>query len=375
MCGLRGARGTALTEQHLPGDWRCPKCGRSSGEAVTVSAQNPEEGDLAGLAAVAAEERLGLTPDWIIHAAAYDVFQLPRPSLAFPYIRGLLDPCTNNKASPNIPAERLYDKHDDGLNPANSWAGCFVVLNPAFQAQVQWRFVNRASDEVECGSVPAVILICRNSTDTAYYQRLTPYPRVLLKRSCARFKDYEKSPNGFGVVVFCVAKAPSIALFQRFMAAFGGAGEANMPVDAEMVASPAFACLLLRLHSQAEQFQRDHWVQCGLCGKWRIIPYAQSGGLLPGQQWRCSQLRPPHSSCATPQHKHERDGLPFTQAALADAEARELRQRQLPPLAHPPTTLPPQPSPPPLSQQQQQQRLCETGAGNLEHNLPHSSSL
>lgn len=33
-------------------------------QAVTVSAQNPEEGDLAGLAAVAAEERLGLTPDW-----------------------------------------------------------------------------------------------------------------------------------------------------------------------------------------------------------------------------------------------------------------------------------------------------------------------
>ncbi|MEW5316084.1 MAG: hypothetical protein WDW38_007471 [Sanguina aurantia] len=227
----------ALTERHLPGDWRCPKCQKSSGEAVTVSARNPEEGDLAGAAAIAAEERLGLTPDWIIHAAAYDVFQLPRPSLAFPYIRGLLDPCTNNKVS------------------------------------------------------------------------------------CARFKDYEKSPIGFGVVVFCVAKACSIALFQRFMAAFGGAGEANMPIDAEMVASPAFASLLTRLKSQAEQFQRDHWVQCSLCDKWRIIPYAQSGGLLPGQRWQCSQLRPPHSSCATPQHKHERDGLPFTQAALADAEA------------------------------------------------------
>lgn len=45
--------------------------------------------------------------------------------------------CLLSQASPNIPAERLYDKHDDGLNPANSWAGCFVVLNPAFQAQVR----------------------------------------------------------------------------------------------------------------------------------------------------------------------------------------------------------------------------------------------
>lgn len=31
--------------------------------------------------------------------------------------------------------------------------------------------------------------------------------------------------------MFCVAKACSIALYQRFMAAFGGAGEANMPID------------------------------------------------------------------------------------------------------------------------------------------------
>lgn len=36
--------------------------------------------------------------------------------------------------------------------------------------------------------VPAVLLVCRNSTDTAYFQRLRPYPRVLLRRQNARFK-------------------------------------------------------------------------------------------------------------------------------------------------------------------------------------------
>jgi hypothetical protein len=41
--------------------------------------------------------------------------------------------------------------------------------------------------------VPAAILICRNSTDTAYFQRLRPYPRVLLRRMSARFKDYDKT--------------------------------------------------------------------------------------------------------------------------------------------------------------------------------------
>lgn len=41
--------------------------------------------------------------------------------------------------------------------------------------------------------VPGVLLVCRNSTDANYFQRLRPYPRVLLGRKCALFKDYDKS--------------------------------------------------------------------------------------------------------------------------------------------------------------------------------------
>ena len=32
------------------------------------------------------------------------------PSEEQPFIKGLLDPCTNSKIAPNIPAEKLYDK-------------------------------------------------------------------------------------------------------------------------------------------------------------------------------------------------------------------------------------------------------------------------
>ena len=48
----------------------------------------------------------------IVHmqAACFTVFQLPRPTPERPYVQGLLDPCTNCMAAPNIPAEVLYDK-------------------------------------------------------------------------------------------------------------------------------------------------------------------------------------------------------------------------------------------------------------------------
>lgn len=35
--------------------------------------------------------------------------------------------------------------------------------------------------------------MCRNSTDTRYFQRLRPYPRIHLLRSSIMFKDYDKT--------------------------------------------------------------------------------------------------------------------------------------------------------------------------------------
>lgn len=53
---------------------------------------------------------------------------LQRPTADNPCIQGLLDPACNNKLEPNIPAEVLYDKQDDGLDPANTWKGYYVLL-------------------------------------------------------------------------------------------------------------------------------------------------------------------------------------------------------------------------------------------------------
>jgi hypothetical protein len=46
-----------------------------------------------------------------------------------------------------------------------------------------------------------------------------------------QFKDYTKSPIGFGVVVFLVTKQPNKDLFVRFYEAFASRGEANIPID------------------------------------------------------------------------------------------------------------------------------------------------
>lgn len=81
-------------------------------------------------------------------------------------VRGLLDPSSNCLARPNIPAEALYTAAQDGLEMANSWSQRYVYLNPPFDSALQWRFINRAIDEVESGRCPGAIILCRGSPDT-----------------------------------------------------------------------------------------------------------------------------------------------------------------------------------------------------------------
>ena len=65
-------------------------------------------------------------------AAAFRVFGLERPTAERPYIAGLLDPCTNSKLAPNIPAESLYDKQ---VGVWGRW-GMAACLTGAVEVQV-----------------------------------------------------------------------------------------------------------------------------------------------------------------------------------------------------------------------------------------------
>jgi len=236
-----------------------------------------------------ASMKVGLTPDWIVHAAC-KVFDLAKPTIETPLIKGLLDPCTNSHLKPNVPAEKCYDKKDDGLKMSNSWEGYHVLLNPPYEAQVQWRFINRAINEVEWERCPGVILVCRNSTDTSYFQRLLPFPRVHLRRTAVQFKDYNNTPIGFGICVFCIVSPTHCRqreMYQRFFDEFHSAGEFNIPVDAEFAKSQPFIDLTTRLHRTACEAYRDSWIACDVCDRWREIPFNDMLKARTASVWQC----------------------------------------------------------------------------------------
>ena len=93
---------------------RAPLCAPAATTTTTTTATfvycQAEDGSSEAVDKEQQVERMGLTPDWIIQATAFKVFQLAPPTPEQPFIRGLLDPCTNSMLAPNIPAEKLYDK-------------------------------------------------------------------------------------------------------------------------------------------------------------------------------------------------------------------------------------------------------------------------
>ena len=274
-------------------------------------------------------EKDGLTPDWVIDAGCR-VFELNLPTIEAPIIRGLLDPCTNSKRRPNIPAEKTYDKADDGLKQENSWKGFHVILNPSYESSVQWRFINRAINEVEWGFCPGILLVCRNSTDTSYFQRLLPFPRVFLRRDAVMFKDYDHTPIGFGIAVFClvspvVPKATKLAIYRRFFDEFHHAGEFNVPFDAAFMEEAAFERLTDRLHVAAATRFRDSWVACDKCDRWREIPPTQSLAQIGASAtWRCA-FAYPAQGCAAP--LTDRELKAFSVAAKGHALALRAEKR------------------------------------------------
>ncbi|KAL3130580.1 hypothetical protein ABBQ38_008385 [Trebouxia sp. C0009 RCD-2024] len=172
-------------------------------------------------------------------------------------------------------------------------------------------------------------------------------------------------------------------LYSRFFDAFALEGEPNIPIDRQIMQSPEFYSLLERLRQHAELHQRDHWqvvwgakpdlmgheswlmadgtclwlmaldslliahssrlmadscrtdlalqaprlldqarIECSSCGKWRIISYAKMTE-AKDTEWVCRLLRPPYSSCRTPQTKRELLGVRYAVQGVDGCESMD----------------------------------------------------
>jgi phage N-6-adenine-methyltransferase len=124
-----------------------------------------------------------------------------------------LDPCSNNKDSPNVPANSHFTYEDNGLT--REWKGT-VYMNPPYGREiVDW--VDKLLSEWEKGNIEAIALVPAR-TDTAWFAKLDAHPWCAVR---GRLK-FSNNPNSapFPSAVFYLGRDEDEAGPDRFVSVF-----------------------------------------------------------------------------------------------------------------------------------------------------------
>lgn len=138
-----------------------------------------------------------------------------------------LDPCSNSHTTPNVPANYLYTKEDNGLQYI--WYDK-VFMNPPYgYAITEW--VEKLKHDYEAGNVTEAIMLCPASSGTEWFQRMNKYPCCFLQKNLFFLR-----PKGFTVkeakgatAIFYFGKNEE--KFYQVFSRFGGVYQCTRPYN------------------------------------------------------------------------------------------------------------------------------------------------
>lgn len=130
-----------------------------------------------------------------------------------------LDPCSNSRHTPAVPAERHFTVEDNGL--LRPWHGR-VYMNPPYGRDVD-RWVRRLCDFHRSGDVPAAVALLHARTDTRWFDRLAEHAKCFV-RGRLTFSGAAHAAPFPSVVVYL---GPDI---RRFSDAFSDMGRIHLPM-------------------------------------------------------------------------------------------------------------------------------------------------
>lgn len=124
-----------------------------------------------------------------------------------------LDPCSNSKSHPAIPANKHFTKNEDGLT--KSWDGT-VYMNPPYGREIK-DWVLKIMEEREAGKIEGIALVPAR-TDTDWFSQLDAHPWCAVR---GRLK-FSSNPNSapFPSAVFYLGRDEDIEGIERFVKVF-----------------------------------------------------------------------------------------------------------------------------------------------------------
>ena len=108
-----------------------------------------------------------------------------------------LDPCSNSRVDPNVPADRHYTREEDGL--CQTWTGR-VYMNPPYGRELgSW--VRKLTDAYQAHRVCEAIALLPARTDTQWFRALRVYPKCFVTGRL-KFGDARNSAPFPSMVVY-----------------------------------------------------------------------------------------------------------------------------------------------------------------------------
>lgn len=127
-----------------------------------------------------------------------------------------LDPCSNSKSDPNVPALEYFTQVDDGLS--RPWWGN-VYMNPPYGDEIgPWAAY--LIQQYEAGTIDAAIALLPARTDTAWFQPLYDHALCFV-RGRLKFSGSDNSAPFPSVVVYL---GLDVEAFKRVFSDLGRVG-------------------------------------------------------------------------------------------------------------------------------------------------------
>ena len=133
-----------------------------------------------------------------------------------------LDPCSNSREAPNIPAGDHFTQTENGLS--RPWFGR-VYMNPPYGREIG-KWARKLVDEYRAGNVHSAVALLPARMDTKWFREFGGFP-VCFIRGRLRFLDQEgreQESAPFPSVVIYLGPEP-----ERFYTEFQSLGEIYLP--------------------------------------------------------------------------------------------------------------------------------------------------
>lgn len=132
-----------------------------------------------------------------------------------------LDPCSNSRTAPNVPAGRHYVQDDDGLE--REWSGR-VYMNPPYGRQIGL-WAEKLVAELEAGRVTEALALVPARTDTQWWKTLEDFPACFIEGRLTFVNNEDPAP--FPSAVFYLG--PNVERFFDVFSAFGSIWRKMVP--------------------------------------------------------------------------------------------------------------------------------------------------